>query len=202
MSISTFFCNCYFYCRSNTCLLVADYRLLAEDYSRANQEAIRVALWHLVEERESHKLLGFEPSYRYTAPRRSRVTDFLRAPSAEPDPNLPPIKLVLLTAEQEMAKIWAIKSMITGEPSDSQLPEAAGGTSSTPAVQDKGAVLALTNEQAAGQSMKRSRRGQSKQHLVDEDSIENPFVDLGTRLNNQSPSHQLAPVPLQSGRPR
>ena len=123
---------------------------MAEDYSRANQETIRGALRHPAEERESPKLLDFEPSYRYTAPRKSRVTDFLRAPSPEPDPSLPPIKLVPLTTEQEMAKIRAIKSMITGEASDSQPPKAAGGTSSTPAVQEEGVVLALASEQAAG----------------------------------------------------
>ncbi|GMP57441.1 hypothetical protein CsSME_00021538 [Camellia sinensis var. sinensis] len=77
----------------------ADYKLLADDYSRANQEAIRVLLRHLAEERESSKLLGFELTYHYTAPRKSRVTDFLRAPSPEPDPSLPTIKLVPLTAE-------------------------------------------------------------------------------------------------------
>ncbi|GMQ02569.1 hypothetical protein CsSME_00048730 [Camellia sinensis var. sinensis] len=83
----------------------ANYKLLADDYSRANQEAIRVLLRHPAEERESPKLLGFELTYHYTAPLKSRVTDFLRAPSPEPYPNLPLIRLVPLTAEQEMAKI-------------------------------------------------------------------------------------------------
>ncbi|THG14579.1 hypothetical protein TEA_004985 [Camellia sinensis var. sinensis] len=88
-----------------------DYKLLAEDYSCANQEAIRVVLCHSTEERESPKLLGFEPTYHYTAPRKSRVTDFLCALSLEPDPSFPSIKLVPLTAEQEMAKIPATESI-------------------------------------------------------------------------------------------
>ncbi|GMP47677.1 hypothetical protein CsSME_00015316 [Camellia sinensis var. sinensis] len=156
-----------------------DYKFLAEDYSRANQEAMRVVLRHPAKEREFHKLLGFEPSYRYTAPHRSRVTDFLRAPSPKPDPNLLPIKLVPLTAEQGMAKIQAIKSMITGESSDSQPPEATRGTFSMPAVQEKGAVLALASEQVAGRSKKRSRRNPAEQHLADEDSTEHASADLG-----------------------
>ncbi|GMP25228.1 hypothetical protein CsSME_00002193 [Camellia sinensis var. sinensis] len=141
----------------------ADYKLLVDDYSRANQEAIRVLLRHPTEEKESPKLLGFEPTYHYTSSRKSRVTNFLRVPSSEPDPNLPAIKLVPFTAEQEMAKIWAIKSMITGEPGDSQPPEVSGGTSSTPAEQREGAVLALASEHPIGRSKKRPRKDQTGQ---------------------------------------
>ncbi|GMP83763.1 hypothetical protein CsSME_00037559 [Camellia sinensis var. sinensis] len=163
----------------------ADYKHLAEDYNQANQEAIRVLLHHPEEERESPKLLGFEPTYNYKAPRKSRVTDFLRAPSPEPDPNLPPIELVHTTAEQEMEKIRAIKSMITGEPSDSQPPGASRGTSSTPAGQKEGAMLVLANEQPAGQSKKRPRKDLAGQHLVDEDSTKPASTDLGDQTEQQ-----------------
>ncbi|GMP49329.1 hypothetical protein CsSME_00016351 [Camellia sinensis var. sinensis] len=78
-----------------------------------------------------------------------------------------------------MAKIQAIKSMITGEASDSQPSEASGGTSSTPAVQEEGAVLALVSKQAAGWLKKRPRKNQAEQHLADEDSTEHASTDLG-----------------------
>lgn len=156
--------------RSNTCLLSAD-KYLAADYHQANQEAIRVLLRHPAEEREASKLLGFEQTYHYTAPRKSRVTDFLRAPSPEPDPNLPPIRLVSLTAKQEMEKIRAIKSMITGEEGESQPLEATGGTSSTPTGQTE-VVLALASEQPVGRPKKRSMKEKSRQNLIDEASTE------------------------------
>ncbi|GMP57813.1 hypothetical protein CsSME_00021732 [Camellia sinensis var. sinensis] len=177
---------------------IADYKLLAEDYSHANQEVIRVMLRHPAEERESPKLLGFEPTYHYIAPRKSRVTDFLRALSPEPDPNLPLIKLVPLTVEQEMAKIRAIKSMITGEASDSQPPEAAGETSSTPAAQGEGAVLALASEQAVGRSKKRLRKDKAEQHLTDEDSTEHASTDLGDQTEQPitGPSKRSSAPPV------
>ncbi|GMP69617.1 hypothetical protein CsSME_00028812 [Camellia sinensis var. sinensis] len=80
-----------------------------------------------------------------------------------------------------MAKIRAIKSMITGEPSDSQPPEAAEGTSFMPAVQDKGVVLALASEQVAGRSKKRPRRNPAEQHLANEESTEHASADLGNQ---------------------
>ncbi|GMQ02459.1 hypothetical protein CsSME_00048675 [Camellia sinensis var. sinensis] len=78
-----------------------------------------------------------------------------------------------------MAKIRAIKSMITGEPSGSQPLEASGGTSSTPVRQKKGAVLALASEQPTGRSKKRPRKDQTELHLVDEDSTEHASTELG-----------------------
>ncbi|GMP72781.1 hypothetical protein CsSME_00030697 [Camellia sinensis var. sinensis] len=78
-----------------------------------------------------------------------------------------------------MAKIRAIKSMITGEASESQPPEASGGTSSMPVAPEKGAVLALASEQATGQSKKRQRKDMTGQHLADEDSTEQASTDLG-----------------------
>ncbi|GMP60067.1 hypothetical protein CsSME_00023087 [Camellia sinensis var. sinensis] len=178
----------------------ADYKHLAEDYNRANQESIRVLLRHPEEERESPKLLGSEPSYNYKAPCKSRVTDFLRAPSPEPDPNLPPIKLVPTTAEQEIEKFQAIKSMITGEPSDSQPPGASGGTSSTLTGQKEGVVLALASEQPVGRSKKRPRKDLAGQHLVDEDSTEQALTDLGDQTEQQisGPSKSPSAPPVWS----
>ncbi|GMP53147.1 hypothetical protein CsSME_00018703 [Camellia sinensis var. sinensis] len=78
-----------------------------------------------------------------------------------------------------MTKIRAIKSMITGELSDLQPAEIAGGQSSIPVMQDKGVVLALASKQAASRSKKRPRRNETKQHLVDEDFVELSSTDLG-----------------------
>lgn len=82
-----------------------------------------------------------------------------------------------------MAKIRAIKSMITSEPSNFQPVEIAEGQTSTPNVQDKGVVLALANEQAASWSKKRLRRNQTEQHLVDKDSTKHPSADLGEQTD-------------------
>ncbi|GMP72865.1 hypothetical protein CsSME_00030758 [Camellia sinensis var. sinensis] len=71
-----------------------------------------------------------------------------------------------------MAKIRAIKSMITGEASESQPLEASRGTTSTLVAPEKGVVLALASEQAAGWSKKRERKDMAEQHLADEDSTE------------------------------
>ncbi|GMP51934.1 hypothetical protein CsSME_00017965 [Camellia sinensis var. sinensis] len=80
-----------------------------------------------------------------------------------------------------MAKIRAIKSMITGEEGESQPPEVTGGTSSTPAGQTKGAVLALASEQPAGRSKKMKRKEMTGQNLVDEDSTEVASTETGDR---------------------
>ncbi|GMP63595.1 hypothetical protein CsSME_00025226 [Camellia sinensis var. sinensis] len=66
-----------------------------------------------------------------------------------------------------MAKIRAIKSMITGEVSDFQPPEASGGTSSTPVVL---CWLWPANKLPANQT---------DQHLADKDSTEHASTDLG-----------------------
>ncbi|GMP84860.1 hypothetical protein CsSME_00038223 [Camellia sinensis var. sinensis] len=78
-----------------------------------------------------------------------------------------------------MAKIRAIKSMITGEVGESQKPEETGGTSSTPAGQQEGAVLALASEQPAGRSKKRPRKEQTGPRLADEDSTDRVSTELG-----------------------
>ncbi|GMP82964.1 hypothetical protein CsSME_00037056 [Camellia sinensis var. sinensis] len=169
---------------------------LAADYHQANQEAIKALLRHPTEEREASKLLGFEQTYHYTAPRKSWVTDFLCEPSPEPDPNLLSIRLVLLTAEQEMAKIRAIKSMIIGEEGESQILEATGGTSSTPAGQQEGAVLALASEQPAGQSKKRQRKEQTGPRLADEDSTERVSTELGDQTEQPQTGRSKGPTTL------
>ncbi|GMP40086.1 hypothetical protein CsSME_00010663 [Camellia sinensis var. sinensis] len=85
-----------------------------------------------------------------------------------------------------MAKIRAIKSMITGEQNDSQPPEATGGTSSNPAMQAKETVLALASDQGATRFKKRSRKDSAEQHLADEDSAEHASVDLGDQTEQPS----------------
>ncbi|XP_028108415.1 uncharacterized protein LOC114307223 [Camellia sinensis] len=167
---------------------------LAADYYRANQEAITALLCHPTEEREASKLLGFEQTYHYTAPHKSRVTDFLRAPTPEPDPNLPPIRLVPLTAEQEMAKIRAIKSMITGEEGESQEPEVTGGTSFTPTGQQEGTVLALVSKQPAGRSKKRLRKEQTGPRLADEDSTDHVSTELGDQTEQPQTDKSKGPA--------
>ncbi|GMP46655.1 hypothetical protein CsSME_00014717 [Camellia sinensis var. sinensis] len=77
-----------------------------------------------------------------------------------------------------MAKICAIKLMITGEPSDSQHAETPGGQTSMPAVHE-GPVLALASEHVSGRSKKRPRWTSTKQRWADEDSTEQPFADQG-----------------------
>ncbi|GMP39076.1 hypothetical protein CsSME_00010054 [Camellia sinensis var. sinensis] len=84
-----------------------------------------------------------------------------------------------------MAKIRAIKSLITGEESESQPLEATGGTSSTPAEQKEGSALALASEQPAGRSKKRPRKDQIGQHLIDEDSTEHVSTELGDQTEQQ-----------------
>ncbi|XP_028057312.1 uncharacterized protein LOC114261275 [Camellia sinensis] len=99
-----------------------------------------------------------------------------------------------------MAKIRAIKSMITGKASDSQPPEAAGGTSSTPAAQGEGAVLALASEQAVGRSKKRSRKDKAEQNLADKDSTVHASTDLGDQTEQPitGPSKRSSAPPVWS----
>ncbi|GMQ07593.1 hypothetical protein CsSME_00051727 [Camellia sinensis var. sinensis] len=97
-----------------------------------------------------------------------------------------------------MAKIRAIKSMITGELGDSQPPEVSGGTSSTPAEQKEGAVLALGSEHPTGRSKKRPRKDQTGQQLVDENSTEHASAELGDQTEQllNGPSKTPTPPPV------
>ncbi|GMP62718.1 hypothetical protein CsSME_00024708 [Camellia sinensis var. sinensis] len=97
-----------------------------------------------------------------------------------------------------MAKIRVIKSMITGEPSDSQPPEAFGGTSSASVAQQEGAMLALANEQQTGRSKKRPRKDQTELNLVDEDSAEHASTELGDQTEQplSGPSKSTTSLPV------
>ncbi|GMQ10457.1 hypothetical protein CsSME_00053451 [Camellia sinensis var. sinensis] len=99
-----------------------------------------------------------------------------------------------------MAKIRAIKSMITSEASDSQPLEASVGTSFIPVVQEEGAVMALASEQATGRSKKRPRKNQTEQHLADEDSTEHASIDLGDQTEQPiiEPSTGSSALPVWS----
>ena len=83
-----------------TLLFFADFAHLHSLYSYPNLGVLRAAL--RVKERGWAKLLNFEPTYRYSGRRKARVTDFLLEEAPEPDPTLPEIRLVPLTAEEEM----------------------------------------------------------------------------------------------------
>ncbi|KAF5959342.1 hypothetical protein HYC85_000551 [Camellia sinensis] len=83
---------------------------LQANYQYPNEEAIRATLRY--RHRDCHELLGYVPSYRYSAPCKSKVTDFLRAPSPSLDPTLPDVPLIRLTEEQEIAKRSRIKNLI------------------------------------------------------------------------------------------
>ena len=72
---------------------------------------LRVALRY--PERSWAKLLKFEPTYRYSGRRKARVTDFLLEEAPEPDPTLPEIRLIPLTAEEEMAKKNTVRALLT-----------------------------------------------------------------------------------------
>ncbi|GMP50907.1 hypothetical protein CsSME_00017331 [Camellia sinensis var. sinensis] len=78
-----------------------------------------------------------------------------------------------------MEKIRTIKSMITGEPSDSQLAEMTHGQSFQQATQESSPVLALASEQSVGRLKKRQRWASTEQRLVDEDSTELPSANQG-----------------------
>ncbi|GMP93199.1 hypothetical protein CsSME_00043141 [Camellia sinensis var. sinensis] len=93
-----------------------------------------------------------------------------------------------------MAKIRAIKSMITGEEGESQIPEATGGTSSTPAGQPEGAVLALASEQPAGLSKKWQRKEQIGPHLADEDSTDHVSTELGDQTEQPQTGRSKGPT--------
>ncbi|GMP33629.1 hypothetical protein CsSME_00006863 [Camellia sinensis var. sinensis] len=79
-----------------------DLNFLKSQYNYPNLNALRAALRYL--NRSWAVLLEFEPTCRHNSKKKTRVTDFLLEASPEPDPSLPEINLIRLTAEQEMAK--------------------------------------------------------------------------------------------------
>ncbi|GMP50132.1 hypothetical protein CsSME_00016871 [Camellia sinensis var. sinensis] len=94
-----------------------------------------------------------------------------------------------------MAKIKAIKSLITGEEDEPQNVEAIGGTSSAPPVQGDGAVLALASEQPAGRSKKRPRNEKIGPRLADEDSTDHISTELGDQTEQPRASKSKGPAP-------
>ncbi|GMP85516.1 hypothetical protein CsSME_00038635 [Camellia sinensis var. sinensis] len=150
---------------------------LASLYSYPNLNTLRAAL--RVEERSWAKLLNFEPTYRYSSRRKARVTDFLLEDAPEPDPTLPQINLVLLIAEQEMAKRSKVRALLT-ETNRPKVPQT-GQTTET--------VVALPSQQpSSSRANKRARTSQTEQRLVDEDETILP------------PSPQPSPQPEYSDR--
>ncbi|KAF5933580.1 hypothetical protein HYC85_029751 [Camellia sinensis] len=115
---------------------------LQANYQFPNVEAIRTVLRY--SHRDCNDLLGYTPTYRYSAPRRSRVTDFLRALSPPPDPTLPDVPLIRLTDEQEMAKRNRIKNLLTA--TSAEIPSVVAR--SLAAGQSSAAVVALASPAA------------------------------------------------------
>ncbi|KAL7198677.1 hypothetical protein ACSBR2_021060 [Camellia fascicularis] len=151
---------------------------LQASYQYPNVEAIRTVL------RYSHwdcnELLGYTPTYRYSAPHRSKVTDFLRAPSSPPDPTLPDVPLIRLTEEQEMAKRSRIKNLLTA--TSAEIPSIT--THSPAAGQSSGPVVALASP-AAGQEPRR----EGKRLRAD------PSAELVAELTTEQPAVCVDPIP-------
>lgn len=144
--------------QTDSCLLYVDSAHLQSLYSYLNLNTLRAALRY--PERNWAKLLNFEPTYRYSSRRKARVTDFLLKASPEPDPNLPQINLVPLTAEEEMAKRNRVRALLT-ETNRVEIP---------PLNQTQETVVALPSQQpSSSRPSKRARTTQAEQRLVDED---------------------------------
>ncbi|GMQ06392.1 hypothetical protein CsSME_00051008 [Camellia sinensis var. sinensis] len=156
---------------------------LQANYQFPNVEAIRAVLRY--RHRDCNDLLGYTPTYRYSAPRRSRVTDFLRAPSPPPDPTLPDVPLIRLTEEQEMAKRSRIKNLLTA--TSAELPSVV--TRSPAAGQSSSAVVALATPSAGQSSREPSARRAGKRARAD------PSAELVTELTTEHPTDAPAPVP-------
>ncbi|GMP39559.1 hypothetical protein CsSME_00010349 [Camellia sinensis var. sinensis] len=125
---------------------------LASLYSYPNLNTLCAAL--RVEQRSWAKLLNFEPTYRYSGRRKARVTDFLLEDAPEPDPTLPQINLVPLTAKQEMAKRSRVRALLT-ETNRPEVPQT-GQTTET--------VVALPSQQpSSSRANKRARTSQTEQ---------------------------------------
>ena len=136
----------------------ADKAHLLSNYGYPNLSVLRVAL--RVKERSWAKLLDFQPTYRYSGRRKARVTDFLLEDAPEPDPNLPQINLVPLTAEQEMAKKNRLKALLT-ETTPAEV-QGIGRATET--------VVALPSQRpSSSRPSKRARTNQTEPRLADED---------------------------------
>ncbi|XP_028096975.1 uncharacterized protein LOC114296834 [Camellia sinensis] len=131
---------------------------LKSQYSYPNLNALRAALRY--PNRSWAELLNFEPTYRYSSRRKTRVTDFLLDPSLEPDLTLPQVNLIPLTAEQEMAKKRAVTTLLT-ETNQAEVPRAS---------QTQEIVVALpTHQPSSSRASKRAWTSTTEPRLVDED---------------------------------
>lgn len=135
--------------------------------------------------RDCNELLGYTPTYRYSAPRRSRVTDFLRVPSPPPDPTLPDVPLIRLTDEQEMAKRSRIKNLLTA--TSAEIPSVT--TRSPAAGQSSAAIVALASPAPAARQSAREARRAGKRPRAD------PSAELVAELTTEHPAETPAPVP-------
>ncbi|THG23662.1 hypothetical protein TEA_021915 [Camellia sinensis var. sinensis] len=135
----------------------SDFAHLHSLYSYPNLAVLRAAL--RIKERGWAKLLNFEPTYRYSGRRKARVTDFLLEEEPEPDPTLPEIRLVSLTAEEEMAKKSRVRALLTSTTR----------AEVQPSVEAQPAVVALPSQQlSSSRPSKRARPTSIEQQLVDE----------------------------------
>ncbi|GMP81774.1 hypothetical protein CsSME_00036374 [Camellia sinensis var. sinensis] len=155
---------------------------LQANYHNPNEAVIRIVLWY--RNRDCHEFLGYVSTYRYSAPRRSRVTNFLRAPSPPPDPTLPDVPLIRLTEEEEMAKRSRIKNLITA--TSTELPSIPSRAAA--AGQTNGAVVALAST-AAVQPSKDSCRAGKRPRTAD------PSAELVAELSTKQPAAITEPTP-------
>ncbi|CAL5335536.1 unnamed protein product [Camellia sinensis] len=155
---------------------------LQANYYNPNEAAIRTVLWY--HNRDCHKLLGYVPSFRYTAPRWSRVPNFLRAPSLPPDPTLPDVPFIRLTEEEKMAKRSRIKNLITA--TSAELPSVPPRTSI--AGQSSETVIALASTTST-QASKEGRRVGKRPRAAD------PTTELVAELSTEQPAEGSEPTP-------
>ncbi|GMQ10427.1 hypothetical protein CsSME_00053430 [Camellia sinensis var. sinensis] len=154
---------------------------LQANYHYPNEAAIKTVLRY--RNRDCHELLGYVPTYRYSAPCRSKVTDFLRAPSPPLDPTLPDVPFIRLTEAEEMAKRSRIKNLITA--TSTELPSIP--TRTAVVGQSSGTMVALASP-AAGQASKDNRRA-GKRPRVD------PSAELVAELNTEQLAVTTDPTP-------
>ncbi|GMP71802.1 hypothetical protein CsSME_00030071 [Camellia sinensis var. sinensis] len=167
------FSGCPVIMKRSTCRAAIE--VLQANYHYPNEAAIRTVLRY--QNRDCHKLLGYVPNYRYSAPRRSRVTDFLRAPSPPPDATLPDVPFIRLTEAEEMAKRSRIKNLITA--TSTKLPSIPHRT--LRAGQTSEAVIALASTPPS-QASKDTRRAGKRPRTTD------PSAELVVELNTEQPA--------------
>ncbi|XP_028086814.1 uncharacterized protein LOC114287615 [Camellia sinensis] len=130
-----------------------------------NLAILRAALRY--PERSWAKLLKFEPTYQYSGRRKARVTDFLLEDAPEPDPTLPQIRLIPLTAEEEMAKKNRLRALLT----ETSRPEVPLPSQTQPA------VVALPSQQpSSSRRTKRARTTESEPSLVEDETAVPPIL--------------------------